>query len=175
MLARGEAAGGDRRLAGDRWSSLRASSPTDPETLSRWAGSVAVGAVLVAAGWYLASGEARLNDQIGPVNLAMAGLVVAAAGHANIVRRMRARLAILRSSVVSLLDEQRRIDERVTAPPASTDDTAPMLVLDEVVALTSGRYYHRPGCTLLADRPVGSLARASAATTGRVPCGVCQR
>jgi hypothetical protein len=139
------------------------SVPLDGEILLRWAGSLAVGATLVVAGWYLASGEPSLNDQVGPINLAVAGLAVAAVGHANLIRQMRSRLGERRAIVLSHL----LVSYAAPAVAVEVKQDA------RLVALADGRYFHRSTCALVAGRAVASASRDDHARCGRAPCGVC--
>ena len=135
----------------------------DGEILLRWVGSLMVGATLVVAGWYLASGEPSLDDQVGQINLAVAGLVLAAVGHANLIRQMRSRVGERRATVLS------RLLVSAEAPAVAVEVKHDA----RLVALAHGRYFHRSTCALVAGREVASASRGDHVRRGRVPCGVC--
>lgn len=151
-----------------------------PENLLRWAATAFVGSAAVVAGWYLSSGEARVDDQVGPVVVGLVGLLIAVGGHASLIRRMRAGLWSRREVVLGAITTawpQPGPAEIVPIPRAAPDAG----VRDEtdrpfdavVVAAPDGRFFHHPGCPLVRGKaraaPVDDRERAT-----REPCGVCQ-
>jgi hypothetical protein len=120
-------------------------------------------------GWYLAAGETNYNRQLGPANLAVAGLIVAEA--ANVWWFVRGRRAV---------GERRRqllgepIDRPGTTAGTVSAHAAPVPGTMVTVAGEGMRHYHRPECPLAAGRDWPQLSVEESLTDGRTPCGVCQ-
>jgi hypothetical protein len=148
------------------------------EDALRWAALVAAGFVMCAVGWFLAAGETNYRHQGGPANMALAGLIVAAAGH--VAWTMRGRRAIEQ--------RRRRLLGQLAATPMTDRTLSPMadrMLADwsngeprasssPIVGGEGMRHYHRYDCPLAAGRPwpIGSVEEQKAA--GRTPCGVCR-
>jgi hypothetical protein len=132
----------------------------------RWAVVVAAGLVMCVTGWYLAAGELSYNRQLGPTNLAVAGLIVAAAGHVWCFMRGRRRVGERRRQLIGEPIEMLG----TTTSVASVQRSA----MPVTVAGDGMRHYHRPECPLATGRdwPAGSPAQHEAA--GWTPCGVCR-
>lgn len=137
----------------------------------RWVGTSAVGLVLYAVAWYLASGQAHSAAQMGPVNLGVAGLVVF--GVANAMWLMRGHRAVrsrARTSAVSpaLPDPpQDRIGG--ISPGAVPIGSEGVLVAGE-----EGVHYHRLECPMIHGRDWSPNSRHAHEATGKRPCGICR-
>jgi hypothetical protein len=123
-------------------------------------------------GWYLAAGETNYNRQIGSANLAVAGLLLAGAGHVWCI--MKGRRAI---------GERRRqlIGEPAPVPPESLVGGSVSLRAEgptsrspATVAGKGMRRYHRIECPLAAGRDWPVLPVEEQEAVGRLPCGVCR-
>jgi hypothetical protein len=120
-------------------------------------------------GWYLASGEIKYSRQIGPANLAVAGLLVAGAGH--VAYLMRGRRAV---------GERRRrlLGDPTLAPAGRAAATPAALHLDGAASETTAgdgmMRYHRKGCPLAAGRNWAVRSAEEQEAAGRIPCGACR-
>lgn len=135
----------------------------------RWAGMSAVGFVLYAVAWYLASEQAGSAAQMGPVNLGVAGLAVF--GVANTMWLMRGQRAVrirARASVSSSLG-----DPRVEKQSGMVD---PLLneVSDSGVVAGVGLHYHRIDCPMAQGREWSERTRVEVVAGGKRPCGICR-
>lgn len=151
-----------------------------PENLLRWGATAFMGSAVVVAGWYLSSGEASVDDQVGPVVVALVGLLVAVGGHASLIRRMRAGLWSRREVVLGAITAAWPPPEPaaiaptpLAAPDADFRDGAGRPFDGVVVAAPEGRYFHRPACPLVRGKqgvaPLDDHGRAA-----KEPCGVCR-
>lgn len=130
--------------------------------------------MLYAVAWYLASGQAHSAAQMGPVNLAVAGLVVF--GVANTMWLMRGHRAVrtrARASAVgtALPDPLNRI------AGLSSAGSNPGVVLDApepVLVAGAGVHYHRRECPMIQGRDWSPHARHAHEATGKRPCGICR-
>jgi hypothetical protein len=137
---------------------MTGSIPWSTEDLVRWTLMMAVAAGLCVAGWWLASGHSRFNDQIVGINLGVVGLIVACSGHIGLFLRGR-RLIGLRSRYLLVTEEA---DED---PPA----------FDGALVAGSGlRHYHLASCQLAEGRGWPVHSRAALEADGLRPCGVCR-
>jgi hypothetical protein len=151
----------------------QASSPWSPDGLLRWAGLVAAGIVMVSVGWYLASGEARFGRQMGGVDLAVSGLIVAGVGNIGWLLHGRRSLGERRRAVHgdAIVDEREPRSAPFLGPPAPASAAAPAPVL---VAGQGTRMFHRADCVLAAGRDWPTASRRDHEAKGRLPCGVCR-
>jgi hypothetical protein len=120
---------------------------------------IAVGAVVWAVGWFQVAEKPAMDEQIAPLNVAVAGVVVIGAGQA-----------------LWFLNGRRAVAERRRAllgeSPAPVAAQAPAQG-DELFA-GSQRFYHRLECAMVVDRGWAAMIRATHEAAGRVPCGVCK-
>jgi hypothetical protein len=145
------------------------------EDLLRWAITTGLGGIVIAVAWYIAAGEATFAQQVGPVDAALAGLLLSGIG--NLVWLLHGRRA---------LGERRRVLlPNVAAATASAD--APVVVVgplstpageasvDGVFLAGEGmERFHRPECALAAGRTGWTTGtRREHEEVGRRPCGVC--
>jgi hypothetical protein len=141
------------------------------EDLLRWAITVGIGGIVVAVCWYVCAGDASFGQQIGPANVAVAGLLVAGVGNATWLLKGRRALGERRRALLPDFTApvtRRRISEA----PAEADAPAH---LEVYMAGDGMERYHRAGCPLAAGR-VGwtTMTREQHEDAGRVPCGVCR-
>lgn len=157
------------------WSDDGRSGLVGPENFLRWAATAFMGFAVVVAGWYLAGGESRVDDQVGPVVVAVVGLLVSAGGHASLVRRMRTGLWARREVVLGAIatawppPPPAEISPVRAAPAASVGEGSDGVV----VAAPDGRFFHRLGCPLIRGKqqvvPLDDRQR-----NAKEPCGVCR-
>ena len=137
------------------------------EDLLRWVALSVAGLVMVVAGWYVSSGEGRFGRQVGMLDLAVAGVVVACVGH-----------------VVWVLEGRRAVGERRRAllgeplrsggVGSEVDGRVAGCEVDGLVAGVGTRLFHRAGCPLAEGRGWSVGSREELVGAGRVPCGVCR-
>jgi hypothetical protein len=137
------------------------------EDLLRWVALSVAGLGMVVAGWYVSSGEGRFGRQVGMLDLAVAGVVVACVGH--VVWVLEGRRAV---------GERRRalLGEPLRTAAAGTDGAAriPGSDTDGFVAGVGTRLFHRTGCPLADGRGWSVGSRDEHVEAGRVACGVCR-
>jgi len=128
-----------------------------------------VGVLVVLAGWWGVSGEARSGDQfrwlgVGVVGMAVC-LAVSAAWLFTGLRAVgrRIRLAVPVPSEVP----EKVLELRLVADGPEPDS-------DRLVAAAGMRYYHRPLCALAQGKAVRPAERPEHLRAGRVACGVCR-
>jgi hypothetical protein len=142
--------------------------PWSVDDFLHWFALLIIGLALVVAGWWMASGRGRLNDQVGPASLAVAGVILASAGHVVWVLRGRRAVGERMARVASaqwLAGNPNLPVEPDPAVGASTDTL--------VVAADASTLFHLHGCPLVRDRAWPAVTRASAEAAGRSPCRVC--
>jgi hypothetical protein len=118
----------------------------------------AVGAALLALGWWAASRRVAVSDQIPWLNVSVAGMAVAGFANAGwlfhrhrLFRRRARRLSALGSTTLLRI-------------PAGSG----------FVAVAGVTRYHRSECALVTGRAVRTAARADHEGLGRRPCGLCR-
>jgi hypothetical protein len=151
---------GGRTLAGP-WSS---------DAFTRLLVSNAVGLMMIIAGWYEASGAGAIRAQMGWLNLALAGLVIA--GVANGLWLLRGRQAMSLAGAVIL------------SPPQGYSTVRPSTALPTSKSHRNGRgylvagngmtRYHRSECVMVAGKEVWQTGRAQHERAGLRPCEVCE-
>ena len=145
-----------------------------PEDLLRWAITVGVGGIVIAAAWYVCAGEASFAQQIGPLNAAVAGLLLSGAG--NTVWLLKGR---------RVLGERRRallpdVLVPLESPPVDVADAARVDggLEDQHALFVAGdgmERYHRPTCPLAVGRQGWTAMTAERhVAAGRRACGVCR-
>ena len=138
---------------------LRAWSPWSPADALRWVVVGAIGHLAVAAGWWLAANEERLDDQVLWGSVAVAGLAVA--GYADITWLLQGRFAILRR-------RERLLPAEAPLVEVAVGDH------DALVAGPGLGRFHRATCALAAGKGWDRVDRTAAVAAGRAPCGVCR-
>jgi hypothetical protein len=134
----------------------------------RWAVATAFGAAMCMVAWYLASRDSLWSSQVGPANLAVAGVVVA--GYAQVAWLLRGRRAVgARARWLLLLEGEDQDAGRSVV--GRSDEASPDR--DMLVAGPGLSYFHRPDCPLAAGRSWSGAVEAEQRAAGRAPCGVC--
>ena len=121
-------------------------------------GLLAVGGVLVLAGWFFAAGRPDAGDQLVYVTLALIGALVGLASVVGWVVRGRRAISTRRALLLG------------TPPPARAD--AAMAV--ELVAGPAGRWFHRADCLLVDGRGWSASPRNVHEAAGRAACPGCR-
>jgi hypothetical protein len=119
---------------------------------------LAVGAVLVLAGWFFAAGRADAGDQLVFVSLALIGALVGLAGTIGWVVRGRRLISIRRGLLLG-------------SPPPPKAETA---FAAELVAGSTGKWFHRADCLLALGRDWSPASRAEHEQAGRQSCPGCR-
>jgi hypothetical protein len=131
----------------------------------------------VGFAWFATSGEAVLDDQVGWVAVAAAGVMLAGAVSGAWLLAGRRAVGLRARDALPVPDEGQMadvVDLRVKAPavtatatPAQTNGTAP-------VAASGMRHFHRLDCPLAQGKAVAAAALTDHAKAGRTACEVCQ-
>jgi hypothetical protein len=135
---------------------------------------LAIGAagVAVVVSWYICSGDDSFNRQIGPLDAAVAGLVLAGLG--NVLWLLRARRAVGERRR-ALLGEPRAEVFALGSVGGKEGVAGPVAVESDLFVAGEGMArFHRPGCALAAGRPWSLSTRLEHQDRGRLPCGVCR-
>lgn len=119
---------------------------------------LALGAVLVLAGWFFAAGRADAGDQLVFVSLALIGALIGVAAVIGWVIRGRRAIGIRRALLLG-------------TPPAPKAETARSA---ELVAAPTGKWFHRADCLLAYGRGWPSAPRAAHEKIGRLSCPGCR-
>jgi hypothetical protein len=117
-----------------------------------------VGAVLVLAGWFFAAGRADAGDQLVFVSVALIGALVGLAAVIGWVVRGRRVISARRGLLLG------------TAPPAKAEGARAV----ELVAASTGKWFHRADCLLAHGRDWSAAPRAEHESAGRLSCPGCR-
>jgi hypothetical protein len=170
-----------RRLTGSRSSErTEASAPQralwKPDDLLRWGFMLAVGAVAIGVSWYVCAGDSNFNQQIGPADAAIGGLLVTGLGNATWLLRGRRALGERRRALlgdgapVAAELTVRRVEMARAGTESGPSDTGELYV-----AGVGLERYHRSDCALASGREAWqAMTRQGHETAGRRPCDVCQ-
>jgi len=168
--------------AGEAAQPVRAASrpmPWRADDLCRWVLTAGLGGVVIAVAWYFGAGEATFSQQLGPLDAAVAGLLVSGIGNVAWLLRGRRAVGERRRALIPDLESARRRRRVASAalrpegprPPAGAVEAADRLF----VAGAGMERFHRPGCALATGRDGWShMTRAEHERAGRRPCGVCR-
>ena len=124
---------------------------------------MAVGLVLVVAGWVGARDEVALDRQAPWIAVAVTGLLVGATAGALWLLGLRRAVTARTLAVVTALDGL-----VLEAPGGAAADEA-----DRVRRVGGGSLVHRPGCALVAGRAVEPVTAAERRRAGLEPCEAC--
>jgi hypothetical protein len=119
---------------------------------------LAVGAVLVAAGWFFAAGRADAGDQLVFVSLALVGSLVGLAAVIGWVVRGRRLISTRRGLLLG------------TPPPPKAESARAV----ELVAAPTGKWFHRADCLLAHGRDWNASPRGAHEKAGRLSCPGCR-
>jgi hypothetical protein len=149
------------------------------EDLLRWAITTGLGGIVIAVGWYIAAGEATFGQQVGPLDAALAGLLLSGLG--NLVWLLHGRRTLGERRQLLLPDVADAIASGaaqvvVVGPPLTAPGAVDAATVDDVFLAGEGmERFHRPGCALAAGRMGWTTAtRQEHEEVGRLPCGVCR-
>lgn len=123
-------------------------------------GSTLLGLAAILTGWYGASGQGLLGDQVPWLNLAVGGGIVAGLGNCAWLLRGRRAVGELRRA---LLLAEPALDTAAARPV----EAAPLLPADWVQA-AGMRKVHRRGCPMVAGKVVRAVDPSGAAA-----CAIC--
>ncbi len=138
-------------------SSTAASTPWTRTDAVTSAVLMAVGVLVLSAGWWEVSDRASMESQIPAFNIAVLGLVLIGAGQG--LWFLRGRRAC---------SDRRRLLLGADAAPVRS------AVVEDVDSFPgTERFYHRPECAMASDRSWTPTSRAAHEQAGRTPCGVC--
>lgn len=144
------------------------------DDLLRWVFAVGVGAITIAVAWYICAGDATFNQQVGPVDAGVAGLLVTGLGNASWLLRGRRAVGERRRALLADIAQD---PPPVPSGPLLLSTAAPSVApaTDLFVAGSDMTRFHRPTCALAQGR-VGWVAmdRQEHEQAGRQPCGVCR-
>lgn len=121
-----------------------------------------IGVVLIAVGWYEASGRLTVRAQAPWLTLAIVGAGLTIAAQVGWVLRLRRAVSTRIASVI----------ERVPSVGASRPVTAGESYV--CIAGSDTRLYHRAGCALTAGRPLTAASVEEHRLQRRIPCEVCE-
>jgi hypothetical protein len=140
-----------------------------------------VGGVVIVVAWYICSGDASFNRQIGPLDAAVGGAVLAGLG--NVMWLMRGRRAIGERRRALLPDPVEAAIAPVRVGPSAgevatgawADDGGPAARDPELFVAGQGLVrFHRAECALAVGRSWEPASRQQHEDVGRLPCGVCR-
>jgi hypothetical protein len=176
----------------NRRRSSRLAPPASPEQAStrhllwgsddllRWAFAILAAAIVIGVAWYVAAGDLSLNQQIGPMDAAVAGLVVSGFGNATWLLRGRRAIGERRRALlpdpIAQVQRARLAREQSPTPVVGVLGTiTPAEGAETFLAGPDLERYHRPTCALAAGRAGWTtMTRQEHVAAGRNPCGVCQ-
>jgi hypothetical protein len=148
------------------------------EDFMRWVLAIGAGGIVVAVSWYVCSGDVSFDKQIGPLDAAVAGLVLAGLG--NVMWLMRGRRVLGERRRALLPDPVMAVASAGTVRRVSGDAGGAAAVAGDgaeaglLVAGAGMVRFHRPDCALAAGRGWSGATRTEHEGLGRQPCGVCR-
>ena len=157
------------RIGEDSYGPDRPPTPWSVEDLLRWLLLFGAGAVMCVVGWYLSAGDTRFGSQIGPLDLAVSGTVLASIGHSVWLLRGRRTIGERRLRLLGDAEGRRLL--------SSSDRESPVDLSDETEVLVAGdgmSHFHREYCSMAAGRAWSRAAREVFVAAGKTPCGVCR-
>jgi hypothetical protein len=129
-----------------------------------WAVCTGTGTALSVAGWWSASGQGAIADQIPPASVCLLGALVAFAGQVAWVLRGRRAVG---ARAQWLLPEAPAEDPAVVTATLDAGD-------GRLVAGDGLVHYHRVGCRFALGRDWPAAGRTEHEASGRRPCGACR-
>ena len=144
------------------------------EDLLRWVITTGLGGIVIAVAWYVAAGEATFAQQVGPIDAALAGLLLSGIGNLAWLLHGRRALGERRRLLLPDVTGAGAQPQPALLGPLAVSSTA--ATMDEVFLAGEGmERFHRPGCSLAAGRTGWRTAtRQEHEAAGRRPCGVCR-
>lgn len=143
------------------------------EDLLRWVITTGLGGIVITVAWYVAAGEATFGQQVGPLDAALAGLLLSGVGNLAWLLHGRRALGERRRLLLSDVTEATADPQPVLVGPLPLPATTG--TVDDVFLAGEGmERYHRRHCALAAGRTGWTTAtRRKHEEAGRRPCGVC--
>jgi hypothetical protein len=142
------------------------------EDLLRWAITTGLGGIVIVVAWYVAAGEATFAQQVGPIDAAIAGLLLSGVG--NLAWLLHGRRALGERRRL-LLPDVAAATASTGAPPVVVGPLSTAAADDVFLAGEGMERFHRPSCALAAGRTGWRTAtRREHEDAGRRPCGVCR-
>jgi hypothetical protein len=141
---------------------------------------MSAGAIVIGVAWYVCAGDVSLNQQIGPVDIAVAGLLLSGLGNATWLLRGRRAVGERRRTLLPDPVAQVRRVRAVQGdiPPSDLQAThadVPAVSTEVFLAGSDMERFHRATCPLAAGRSGWTtMTRQEHLDAGRKPCGVCQ-
>lgn len=134
-------------------------APWSPEGLARLLLTNGAALVLLALGWYQASGQVTIRGQLTWLNVSLAGVGLGGVANGAWLLRGRQAVGMARSALLQ--------DRGIPGPapkrgPDGTPVTGPGMTR-----------FHRAGCPFAAGKVVEPAPRAAHERQGLVPCEVC--
>lgn len=137
----------------------------------RWLGLVVIGTALIVTGWWMASGQGHLDDQVGPASLAAAGAIVTSVAHVLWILRGRRTVGERMERITNApWIDSGGIDTGALLGGQSALPAAPRATL---VAAPESQLFHRPSCPMVRGRAWLAAERTQHEMAGRRPCGLC--
>lgn len=132
-----------------------------------WVAQLAVVVVVVAAG-AVAAGDDSIKDQFPWLNLAVVAAVVSALANGLWIVSARQRFGARRRTVLGAVEDAALDAAAGSAAPA------PVAGGEQLVGMSGLTRYHRPGCRLVAGKPLVVASRSEHEQASRVGCGWCR-
>lgn len=123
------------------------------------------GAMLLAWGWWEASGTGNLDEQTTAVVFALLAAGVVVAGSFAWVAAGRRAVRLRREKVLGQLERHGLLGRVWAVSDAEADG---------LVAVAGTTRYHRPDCLLVQGKDVEPVTADGRASAGRVPCEMCR-
>ena len=141
--------------------------PWTARLLFRWAVVVGAGALAIAFSWYLAAGDGRYTRQVGPLDLAVFGLVVAGAANVWVLLVARRTIGVRRRLLVG--------EAAPLAAAARRPAPVTVAAAEELLVGQPGlKRYHRADCPMARAKNWPSASRVEHERHGLAPCQVCR-
>lgn len=152
------------------WDPRRSSVPWTSRLLSRWALIVGAGALAIAFGWYLAAGDGRYTRQVGPLDLAILGLILAGAANVWVLLVARRTIGVRRRLLVG------EAAPRVARPTPARASGGPVVASagELFVGQPGLKRYHRADCPMARGKGWPAAGRGEHERQGLEPCQVCR-
>lgn len=153
-------------------------APWRPRDLLILAMTTSLGVALVAVGWTGASGETQFGNQLGWLNIAVIGSVLAAAGNvvflATGFRTYNGLRRRLFPATAQSLYDLRIPGLELSNGATDCDSGKGTQDAGQMVGIKGMTMYHQRACPLILRKPMESIVLCDPESADRKPCGVCQ-
>ena len=143
----------------------------------------ALAILLATVGWWYTSDEPRAEEQIGWLNLSLAGVVVAIGVNTVFLARGRQTIRVATTVVLAEAPSPGSVMSPTLSAnghgrsepfmPASSGSANGHLRQDRLVSVAGTQRYHSPTCALVTGKAVEQNTAEAFFATGRHPCEVC--